>query len=284
MALIIDGKKISQDIKNELKEKVELLHAKGAALCLAVIQVGNDPASTVYVRNKKRGCEEIGIASRSFELPESTSEEQLLALVDRLNSDATVSGVLIQLPLPPHIDSNKVTQSVIPEKDVDGFSERNVGKLNLGSECLESCTPAGVIQLLERSGIQTDGKHCVVIGRSNIVGKPMAAMLLKKNGTVTICHSHTENLTEITKQADILVCAAGKPKMVTAEYVKHGATVIDVGIHRMENGKLCGDVDFDSVEPICGAITPVPGGVGPMTIAMLLCNCVKAAEKAAGLV
>ena len=284
MALIIDGKKISQDIKNELKEKVELLHAKGAALCLAVIQVGNDPASTVYVRNKKRGCEEIGIASRSFELPESTSEEQLLALVDRLNSDATVSGVLIQLPLPPHIDSNKVTQSVIPEKDVDGFSERNVGKLNLGSECLESCTPAGVIQLLERSGIQTDGKHCVVIGRSNIVGKPMAAMLLKKNGTVTICHSHTKNLTEITKQADILVCAAGKPKMVTAEYVKHGATVIDVGIHRMENGKLCGDVDFDSVEPICGAITPVPGGVGPMTIAMLLCNCVKAADKAAGLV
>lgn len=284
MALIIDGKKISQDIKNELKEKVEQLHAKGAAPCLAVIQVGNDPASTVYVRNKKRGCEEIGIASRSFELPESTSEEQLLALVDRLNSDATVSGVLIQLPLTPHIDSNKVTQSVIPEKDVDGFSECNVGKLNLGSECLESCTPAGVIQLLERSGIQTDGKHCVVIGRSNIVGKPMAAMLLKKNGTVTICHSHTENLAEITKQADILVCAAGKPKMVTAEYVKHGATVIDVGIHRMENGKLCGDVDFDSVEPICGAITPVPGGVGPMTIAMLLCNCVKAAEKAAGLV
>ena len=284
MALIIDGKKISQDIKNELKEKVEQLHTKGAAPCLAVIQVGNDPASTVYVRNKKRGCEEIGIASRSFELPESTSEEQLLALVDRLNSDATVSGVLIQLPLPPHIDSNKVTQSVIPEKDVDGFSERNVGKLNLGSECLESCTPAGVIQLLERSGIQTDGKHCVVIGRSNIVGKPMAAMLLKKNGTVTICHSHTENLAEITKQADILVCAAGKPKMVTAEYVKHGATVIDVGIHRMENGKLCGDVDFESVEPICGAITPVPGGVGPMTIAMLLCNCVKAAEKAAGLV
>lgn len=180
MALIIDGKKISQDIKNELKEKVEQLHAKGAAPCLAVIQVGNDPASTVYVRNKKRGCEEIGIASRSFELPESTSEEQLLALVDRLNSDATVSGVLIQLPLPPHIDSNKVTQSIIPEKDVDGFSELNVGKLNLGSECLESCTPAGVIQLLERSGIQTDGKHCVVIGRSNIVGKPMAAMLLKK--------------------------------------------------------------------------------------------------------
>lgn len=284
MALIIDGKKISQDIKNELKEKVEQLHAKGAAPCLAVIQVGNDPASTVYVRNKKRGCEEIGIASRSFELPESTSEEQLLALVDRLNSDATVSGVLIQLPLPPHIDSNKVTQSVIPEKDVDGFSECNVGKLNLGSECLESCMPAGVIQLLERSGIQTEGKHCVVIGRSNIVGKPMAAMLLKKNGTVTICHSHTKNLTEITKQADILVCAAGKPKMVTAEYVKHGATVIDVGIHRMENGKLCGDVDFESVEPICGAITPVPGGVGPMTIAMLLCNCVKAAEKAAGLV
>lgn len=284
MALIIDGKKISQDIKNELKDKVEQLHAKGVAPCLAVIQVGNDPASSVYVRNKKRGCEEIGIASKSFELPESTTEEELLALVDSLNKDSSVSGLLIQLPLPPHIDSHKVTQAVIPEKDVDGFSERNVGKLNVGSECLESCTPAGVIQLLECSGIQIDGKRCVVIGRSNIVGKPMATMLLKKNGTVTICHSHTEGLTDITKQADILVCAAGKPKMVTAEYVKPGAAVIDVGIHRMENGKLCGDVDFDSVEPVCGAITPVPGGVGPMTIAMLMCNCVKAAELAAGLI
>ncbi len=283
MAVIIDGKKISQDIKDELKEKVKVLAAKGVKPCLAVIQVGNDPASSVYVRNKKRGCEEIGIASKSFELSESVTEQELLSLIDRLNKDSEVSGLLIQLPLPAHIDSYKITQVVIPEKDVDGFSERNVGKLNVGSECLESCTPAGVIQLLKRSGIKIDGKRCAVIGRSNIVGKPMAAMLLRENGTVTICHSRTENLPEITKQADILVCAAGKPKMVGAEYVKPGAAVIDVGIHRTENGKLCGDVDFESVEPVCGAITPVPGGVGPMTIAMLMCNCVKAAELAAGL-
>lgn len=284
MAVIIDGKKISQEIKSELKEKVKALAEKRVYPCLAVIQVGNDPASSVYVRNKKRGCEEIGIASKSFELPESTTEEELLSLVDRLNRDREVSGLLIQLPLPPHIDSHRVTQAVIPEKDVDGFSERNVGKLNVGSECLESCTPAGVIQLLKRTGIVIDGRRCVVIGRSNIVGKPMAAMLLRENGTVTVCHSHTADLKEITKQADILVCAAGIPKMVTADFIKPGAAVIDVGIHRMENGKLCGDVDYDSVEPVCGAITPVPGGVGPMTIAMLMCNCVKAAEMSAGLI
>lgn len=278
MAQLIDGKRISQEIKDELKEKVASYKAEGKEIALAVIQVGNDPASSVYVRNKKRACEYIGIRSLSYELPEETTEEELLALIDKLNGDDSVNGILVQLPVPKHIDDNKIIQAISPKKDVDGFHEQNVGALNVGSKGFVSCTPAGVIQLLKRSGIEIEGKECVVLGRSNIVGKPMAALLLRENGTVTICHSKTKNLKEVAKRADILVSAIGKPMMIDATYVKEGATVIDVGIHRDENNKLCGDVDFASVEPVAGAITPVPGGVGPMTIAMLMYNCVATIE------
>lgn len=278
MAQLIDGKRISQEIKDELKEKVASYKAEGKEIALAVIQVGNDPASSVYVRNKKRACEYIGIRSLSYELPEETTEEELLALIDKLNGDDSVNGILVQLPVPKHIDDNKIIQAISPKKDVDGFHEQNVGALNVGSKGFVSCTPAGVIQLLKRSGIEIEGKECVVLGRSNIVGKPMAALLLRENGTVTICHSKTKNLKEVAKRADILVAAIGKPMMIDATYVKEGATVIDVGIHRDENNKLCGDVDFASVEPVAGAITPVPGGVGPMTIAMLMYNCVATIE------
>lgn len=278
MAQLIDGKRISQEIKDELKEKVASYKAEGKEIALAVIQVGNDPASSVYVRNKKRACEYIGIRSLSYELPEETTEEELLALIDKLNGDDSVNGILVQLPVPKHIDDNKIIQAISPKKDVDGFHEQNVGALNVGSKGFVSCTPAGVIQLLKRSGIEIEGKECVVLGRSNIVGKPMAALLLRENGTVTTCHSKTKNLKELAKRADILVAAIGRPMMIDAEYVKEGAAVIDVGIHRDENNKLCGDVDFASVEPIAGAITPVPGGVGPMTIAMLMYNCVSTIE------
>lgn len=278
MAQLIDGKRISQEIKDELKEKVASYKAEGKEIALAVIQVGNDPASSVYVRNKKRACEYIGIRSLSYELPEETTEEELLALIDKLNGDDSVNGILVQLPVPKHIDDNKIIQAISPKKDVDGFHEQNVGALNVGSKGFVSCTPAGVIQLLKRSSIEIEGKECVVLGRSNIVGKPMAALLLRENGTVTICHSKTKNLREVAKRADILVAAIGKPMMIDATYVKEGATVIDVGIHRDENNKLCGDVDFASVEPVAGAITPVPGGVGPMTIAMLMYNCVTTIE------
>ncbi|MGN0298053.1 MAG: bifunctional methylenetetrahydrofolate dehydrogenase/methenyltetrahydrofolate cyclohydrolase FolD [Lachnospiraceae bacterium] len=278
MATKIDGKRISTEIKDELKMQVASLKEQGISICLCVIQVGDNPASTVYVRNKKRACAYVGIESRSFELPESTTEEELLGLVDKLNQDKTVNGILIQLPLPKHIDEDKVTQAILPEKDVDGFHIANVGALHTGKKGLVSCTPAGVIQLLKRSGITIDGKECVVLGRSNIVGKPMSALLLKENGTVTTCHSHTKNLKEICKRADILVAAIGKPKMIDDSYVKDGAVVIDVGIHRQEDGKLCGDVDFEKVEPKASFITPVPGGVGPMTIAMLMANCVETAQ------
>ena len=278
MAQLIDGKRISQEIKDELKEKVASYKAEGKEIALAVIQVGNDPASSVYVRNKKRACEYIGIRSLSYELPEETTEEELLVLIDKLNKDDSVNGILVQLPVPDHIDDNKIIQAISPKKDVDGFHEQNVGALNVGSKGFVSCTPAGVIQLLKRSGIEIEGKECVVLGRSNIVGKPMAALLLRENGTVTICHSKTKNLKETAKRADILVAAIGRPMMIDAEYVKEGATVIDVGIHRDENNKLCGYVDFASVEPVAGAITPVPGGVGPMTIAMLMYNCVSTIE------
>ena len=278
MAQLIDGKRISQEIKDELKEKVASYKAEGKEIALAVIQVGNDPASSVYVRNKKRACEYIGIRSLSYELPEETTEEELLVLIDKLNKDDSVNGILVQLPVPDHIDDNKIIQAISPKKDVDGFHEQNVGALNVGSKGFVSCTPAGVIQLLKRSGIEIEGKECVVLGRSNIVGKPMAALLLRENGTVTICHSKTKNLKETAKRADILVAVIGRPMMIDAEYVKEGATVIDVGIHRDENNKLCGDVDFASVEPVAGAITPVPGGVGPMTIAMLMYNCVSTIE------
>lgn len=278
MAQIIDGKKISAEIREELKEKVSALKAAGCTITLAVIQVGNDPASSVYVNNKKKACAYIGIESLAYELPEETSEEELLALISKLNADTSVNGILVQLPLPAHMDEFKITQAISPHKDVDGFHEKNVGALSIGSKGFVSCTPAGVIELLKRSGISIAGKECVVIGRSNIVGKPMAMLLLQENGTVTVCHSRTHNLKDVVKRADILVAALGKPKFIDASYVKKGAVVIDVGIHRDENNHLCGDVDFDSVEPLASAITPVPGGVGPMTIAMLMYNCVKAAE------
>lgn len=276
MAQLIDGKKISQEIKDELKAKVEELKAQGKVIpCLAVIQVGNDPASTVYVGNKKKACEYIGIGSKSFELPEETTEDELLSLIDELNNDEEVTGILVQLPVPKHIDEDTIIRRISPKKDVDGFHPMSVGALLIGEDGFLSCTPAGVIQLLKRSGVEIAGKECVVIGRSNIVGKPMSVLLLRENGTVTICHSKTANLKEVCKRADILVVAIGKPKMINSDYVKEGACVIDVGIHRMDNGKLCGDVDFDDVVNHASFITPVPGGVGPMTIAMLMSNCLK---------
>ena len=278
MAALIDGKKISQEIKDELKEKVAQLKKEGKEISLAVIQVGNDPASTVYVGNKKKACEYIGIRSLAYELPEDTTEEKLLELIKELNARADVNGILVQLPLPKHINEDLVIKTIAPEKDVDGFHPQSVGALSIGQKGFVSCTPAGVIQLLKRTGVEIEGKECVVLGRSNIVGKPMALLLLRENGTVTVCHSKTKDLKEVTKRADILVVAVGKPKFITKDYVKEGAVVIDVGIHRNENNKLCGDVDFDDVEPIAGAITPVPGGVGPMTIAMLMHNCVASVE------
>lgn len=275
MAQLIDGKKIATQIKEELKGKVAALKAAGTEVTLAVIQVGNDPASSVYVGNKKKACEYIGIRSLAYELPEETTEIELLELIEELNERKDVNGILVQLPLPKHIDEEKILNTISPLKDVDGFHPQNVGALCIGQPGFVSCTPAGIIQLLKRSGIEISGKECVVIGRSNIVGKPMALLLLRENGTVTITHSRTRDLKEVTRRADILVVAIGKPKMITADYVKEGAVVIDVGIHRNENNKLCGDVDFESVEPLCSAITPVPGGVGPMTIAMLMNNCVE---------
>lgn len=275
MTQIIDGKKISAQIKDELKEQVAAYRAQGKKICLAVIQVGDDPASSVYVRNKKKACEYIGIESLSYELPAGTTEEELLSLVGQLNDRADVNGILVQLPLPEQIDEEKVLNAISPLKDVDGFHPMNVGALCIGKEGFVSCTPAGVIQLLKRSGISVSGKECVVVGRSNIVGKPMALLLLRENGTVTVAHSRTEDLKAVTRRADILVVAVGRPQMITADYIKEGAVVIDVGIHRDENNKLCGDVDYADVAPHCSAITPVPGGVGPMTIAMLMKNCVE---------
>ncbi len=278
MYKIIDGKKISQEIKDELKEKVSALKAEGKNICLAVIQVGGDPASSVYVGNKKKACAYIGIESLIYELPEETTQDELLELVRKLNNDNKVNGILVQLPLPKQIDENEVIQTIAPEKDVDGFNEKNVGALCVGSKGFVSCTPSGIIQLLKRSGVEISGKRCVVIGRSNIVGKPMSLLLLRENGTVTICHSRTENIKEITKQADILVVAVGKPKFVDETFIKEGAVVIDVGIHRDADNKLCGDVDFERTAPHTSAITPVPGGVGPMTVAMLMYNCVSSVE------
>lgn len=277
MAEYIDGKRISQEIKDELKEKVAKLKEQGTEITLAVIQVGNDPASTVYVGNKKKACAYVGIESLAYELPEETTQEELLNLVEKLNQDTKVNGILVQLPLPAHIDEDKVIKTIAPQKDVDGFHPQSVGALSIGQKGFISCTPAGIIQLLKRSNISIDGKECVIIGRSNIVGKPMALLLLRENGTVTVCHSHTPDLKAVAKRADILVVAIGKAKMITREYVKEGAVVIDVGMDRDENGKLCGDVDFEDVKEVASAITPVPGGVGPMTIAMLMNNCVESA-------
>lgn len=275
MYTLIDGKRISQEIKDELKLKMEELKAQGTGRCLAVIQVGQDPASSVYVNNKKKACAYVGMESLAYELPEETTKEELLALIEELNGKEEVNGILVQLPLPRHIDEEQVLLAIDPKKDVDGFHPMNVGNLSIGRPGYVSCTPAGVIELLKRSGVEIAGKECVVLGRSNIVGKPMAMLLLRENGTVTVCHSRTKDLRAVTKRADILVVAIGKPKFIDASYVKEGAVVIDVGIHRQENGKLCGDVDFESVAPVTSAITPVPGGVGPMTIAMLMHNCVQ---------
>jgi methylenetetrahydrofolate dehydrogenase (NADP+)/methenyltetrahydrofolate cyclohydrolase len=277
MTQIIDGKKISQEIKDEIKEKVTQLKAKGIEISLAVIQVGADPASSVYVNNKKKACEYTGINSLSYELEETITEQKLLELIYDLNDNPVVNGILVQLPLPSHINEDKIIHAISPKKDVDGFHPQNVGAMCIGEKGFVSCTPAGVIQLLKRSNIDISGKECVVVGRSNIVGKPMSLLLLRENGTVTITHSRTANLKEVTKRADILVVAIGKPKFITEEFVKEGAVIIDVGIHRDENNKLCGDVDYDAVVSKASAITPVPGGVGPMTIAMLMNNCVESA-------
>lgn len=278
MPLLIDGKKISTEIKDELKITVEELKKQGVETCLAVIQVGDDPASSIYVRNKKGACAYVGIESLSYELPEETTEEELVKLVKELNENDNVHGILVQLPLPKHINADTIIRTISPDKDVDGFHPESVGRLCIGEPGFVSCTPAGIIQLLKRFGIEIEGKECVVVGRSNIVGKPMSILLLRENGTVTITHSRTKDLKEVTGRADILVVAIGKPKFITADYVKEGAVVIDVGMHRNEENKLCGDVDFDDIKDKVSAITPVPGGVGPMTIAMLMYNCVEAAK------
>ena len=278
MAKIIDGKAISLAIKDELKEKVAEYKNKGIDITLAVVKVGNDPASAVYVRNKEKACEYVGINSRTLALPEETTQEELLNIVRELNEDDTVNGILVQLPLPKHINESEILLAINSTKDVDGFHPVNVGKMVIGEDTFLPCTPAGIIEMLKRSDIDIEGKECVVIGRSNIVGKPMSLLMLKENATVTIAHSRTKDLKEVTKRADILVAAIGKPKFVTADYVKEGAVVIDVGMDRDENGKLCGDVDFESVEPKVSAITPVPGGVGPMTVTMLLVNCLRSVE------
>lgn len=275
MPQLIDGKQISQQIKDELKEEVKTLNIHGKSACLAVVQVGDDPASSVYVRNKKKACEYIGIQSRSYELPGETTEQELTELVEELNRDDGVNGILVQLPLPGHIDEDRIIRTISPDKDVDGFHPVSVGRLWIGEKGFLSCTPAGIIQLLKRSGIEIEGRECVIVGRSNIVGKPMAALLLRENATVTVAHSRTRDLKEVTKRADILIVAMGKKRFITSEYVKENAVVIDVGMHRDEDGRLCGDVDFNDVEPHVRAITPVPGGVGPMTIAMLMDNCVE---------
>lgn len=276
MAEIIDGKAISQQIKEELKERTAELAKQGRTPALAVIQVGKDPASCVYVKNKKKACEYIGIRSVSYELEETITEGKLIDLIQELNGKEDVDGILVQLPLPSHISEDKVINTIAPEKDVDGFHPRSVGALCIGEPGFAACTPSGIIQLLKRSNVEIEGKECVIIGRSNIVGKPMALLMLRENATVTIAHSRTKNLKEVARRADILIVAVGKPHMITSEYVKEGAVVIDVGIHRDDNNKLCGDVDYEDVYPHCSKITPVPGGVGPMTIAMLMLNCVNA--------
>ncbi len=253
---------------------------KGTKPGLAVVLVGNDSASQVYVKNKEKACEELLMYSEKYTLPEETTEEELLALIKKLNADENIHGILVQLPLPKHLDDKTIINNILPEKDVDAFHPANVGRIMIGDFDFVPCTPAGVMELIYESGVEIKGKECVVIGRSNIVGKPMAMLLLHEHGTVTICHSRTKDLKEVTKRADILVAAVGIPKFVTADMVKEGAVVIDVGMDRDENGKLCGDVDFDSVEPIAGAITPVPGGVGPMTISMLMKNTLTAAKRA----
>jgi methylenetetrahydrofolate dehydrogenase (NADP+)/methenyltetrahydrofolate cyclohydrolase len=271
------GKEVSARIKAELRKEVEELKEKGINPGLAVIIVGEDPASQVYVRNKERACEECGIYSEKYALPAETTQEELLSLIDKLNKQENISGILVQLPVPKHIDEETIINAIDPKKDVDAFHPINVGKIMVGNYDFVPCTPAGVMELIKESGIDVCGKECVIVGRSNIVGKPQAMLLLHQNGTVTICHSRTQNLAEKTKQADILVAAVGIPNFIKGDMIKEGAVVIDVGINRLDNGKLCGDVEFETAEKVAGAITPVPGGVGPMTIAMLMKNTVKAA-------
>lgn len=283
MAKIIDGKAISAEIRDELKSRTAaLLERTGVQPGLAVVLVGDDPASQIYVRNKQRACEQVGFRSEQVLLPVDTTPEALRAVIARLNAAPEIHGILVQLPLPPQLDEREIIMLIDPEKDVDAFHPVNVGRLVSGGYSLAPCTPAGIMQLLCRSGIEVAGRECVVVGRSNIVGKPMALLLLEANGTVTVCHSHTVGLTEICRRADILVSAVGRPGFITADMVKPGAAVIDVGINRLPDGRVVGDVDFAAVEPVAGAITPVPGGVGPMTITMLLENTLRAAERAAG--
>ena len=278
MAVIIDGKAVSAKVRGEVAEETARLKEKGIVPGLAVIIVGNDPASRVYVNNKKKACAQVGIYSEEFALPEDTTQDELLALVASLNGRSDINGILCQLPLPAHIEDKAVIEAISPLKDVDAFHAANVGHIMIGDYTFLPCTPAGVMELLHAAGVSVAGKSCVVVGRSNIVGKPMAMLLLHENGTVTICHSRTENLKEVCARADILVAAVGRAGFVTADMVKDGAVVIDVAMNRDENGKLCGDVDFDEVSKVAGYITPVPGGVGPMTISMLLKNTVRAAE------
>lgn len=278
-AKILDGKALSARIKDELKSECAGLKEKGINPCLAVIIAGDDPASRVYVNNKKAACEYIGIKSLEYALPAEVTQAELMELIDTLNADDSVDGILVQLPLPSHLDEKEVLYRIRPEKDVDAFHPVNVGKIMIGDYDFLPCTPAGVMELIAESGVEISGKQCVVVGRSNIVGKPQSMLLLHKNGTVTICHSRTRNLDEVCRGADILIAAVGRPKFITADMVKEGAVVIDVGINRGEDGKLCGDVDFDEVSKIAGAITPVPGGVGPMTISMLMRNTLTAATK-----
>ncbi len=279
MHKIIDGKAISARIKDELKEQVADLNKIGKTVCLAVIQVGDDKASSIYVKNKQKACEYIGIKSRTIQLPEGTTQGELIDQITKLNCDDNVDGILVQLPLPNNIAEQDILLAIEPGKDVDGFHPQNTGLMYAGQQRFLPCTPAGIIQLLKRSDIEIEGKECVVIGRSNIVGKPIAQLMLEQNATVTIVHSKTKNLEEVTQRADILIVALGKSRYITSKHVKHGAVVIDVGIHRDENNKICGDVDYCNVEPIASAITPVPGGVGPMTIAMLMDNCVRSAKE-----
>ena len=278
MAKIIDGKAVSASVKEAVAKEAAALKEKGILVGLAVVIVGNDPASRVYVNNKKKACAACGIESYEYALPEETTEEELLALVEKLNGDPAVNGILVQLPLPRQIDEHRIIEAISPKKDVDAFHAVNVGKIMIGDFDFLPCTPSGCMDLIDSTGVPVEGKRCVVIGRSNIVGKPMAMLLLHRNGTVTICHSKTKNLKEICREADILVAAVGRPNFVTADMVKEGAVVIDVGMNRLENGKLCGDVDFEGVSKVAGWITPVPGGVGPMTIATLMRNTLTAAK------
>ena len=277
MAKILDGKAVSQRIKDELRAEVDELRKNGKEIGLAVIIVGDNPASRIYVNNKKKACEQLGIHSEEFALPAETTEEELKALVEKLNNDSSIDGILVQLPLPKHINEEAVINTISAKKDVDAFHPSNVGKIMIGNYDFLPCTPAGVMELIAESGISVEGKNCVVVGRSNIVGKPQAMLLLQKNGTVTICHSRTKDLAAVTREADILVAAVGVPELIKGDMIKEGAVVIDVGMNRLPDKKLVGDVAFEECEKKAAAITPVPGGVGPMTIAMLMKNTVKAA-------